>query len=99
MTYQKSQTVSELLTWSHFVELLKIDDPRQGGSPGYRTDEFLSELLSRGDEHGGRHGTDRNRPRCLSGQTGHAVRFAEYHEPAFCQPLPAVPAGSGAAGS
>lgn len=26
-TYQKSQTVSDFLTWSHYVELLKIDDP------------------------------------------------------------------------
>ena len=43
LTYQKSQTVSELLTWSHFIELLKIDDLWQGGSPGYRADEFLSD--------------------------------------------------------
>ena len=91
--------MSELLTWSHFVELLKIDDPWQGGSPEYRADEFLSVLLPRRDEHGGRHGTDRNCPRGLSGQTGHAVRPTEYHEPAFCQPLPAVPAGPGTAGS
>ena len=27
LTYPKVQTVSELLTWSHYVELLKIDDP------------------------------------------------------------------------
>ena len=27
LTYQKVQTVSELLTWSHYVELLKIEDP------------------------------------------------------------------------
>lgn len=27
LTYQKSQTVSDFLTWSHYVELLKIDDP------------------------------------------------------------------------
>ena len=27
LTYQKVQTLSELLTWSHYVELLKIDDP------------------------------------------------------------------------
>ncbi|MBQ9259167.1 MAG: DUF1016 family protein [Neisseriaceae bacterium] len=27
MTYPKVQTLSKLLSWSHFVELLKIDDP------------------------------------------------------------------------
>lgn len=27
LTYPKSQTLSDLLTWSHYVELLKIDDP------------------------------------------------------------------------
>ena len=27
ITYQKSQTLSDFLTWSHYVELLKIDDP------------------------------------------------------------------------
>ena len=27
LTYPKVQTVSELLTWSHYVELLKIGDP------------------------------------------------------------------------
>ena len=27
MTYPKVQTVSELLSWSHYIELLKIDDP------------------------------------------------------------------------
>ena len=27
LTYPKVQTVSALLTWSHYVELLKIDDP------------------------------------------------------------------------
>ena len=27
IAYQKSQTVSDFLTWSHYVELLKIDDP------------------------------------------------------------------------
>ena len=27
LTYQKSQTLSDFLTWSHYVELLKIDDP------------------------------------------------------------------------
>ena len=27
ITYPKSQTVSDFLTWSHYVELLKIDDP------------------------------------------------------------------------
>jgi len=27
LIYQKSQTVSDFLTWSHYVELLKIDDP------------------------------------------------------------------------
>ena len=27
LVYQKSQTVSDFLTWSHYVELLKIDDP------------------------------------------------------------------------
>ena len=29
LTYPKVQTVSELLTWSHYVELLKIDDPME----------------------------------------------------------------------
>ena len=27
LTYQKVQTLSELLTWSHYVELLKLEDP------------------------------------------------------------------------
>ena len=27
LTYQKSQTLSDFLTWSHYIELLKIDDP------------------------------------------------------------------------
>ena len=27
LTYPKSQTPSDFLTWSHYVELLKIDDP------------------------------------------------------------------------
>lgn len=27
LTYQKSQTVSDFLTWSHYIELLKIEDP------------------------------------------------------------------------
>ena len=27
LTYPKSQTLSDFLTWSHYVELLKIDDP------------------------------------------------------------------------
>lgn len=27
LTYQKSQTLSDQLSWSHYVELLKIDDP------------------------------------------------------------------------
>lgn len=27
LTYPKVQTLSELLTWSHYVELLKIEDP------------------------------------------------------------------------
>ena len=27
LTYQKVQTLSELLSWSHYVELLKIEDP------------------------------------------------------------------------
>ncbi len=27
LTYPKVQTLSELLTWSHYVELLKVDDP------------------------------------------------------------------------
>ncbi len=27
MSYPKVKTLSELLTWSHYVELLKIDDP------------------------------------------------------------------------
>lgn len=27
LTYSKVQTVSELLSWSHYIELLKIDDP------------------------------------------------------------------------
>ena len=27
ITYPKVQTLSELLTWSHYIELLKIDDP------------------------------------------------------------------------
>ncbi|MBR5941070.1 MAG: hypothetical protein IKZ88_07400 [Neisseriaceae bacterium] len=27
MSYPKVQTVSKLLSWSHFVELLKLDDP------------------------------------------------------------------------
>lgn len=27
LTYAKVQTVSELLSWSHYIELLKIDDP------------------------------------------------------------------------
>ena len=29
LTYPKVQTVSELLSWSHYVELLKIDDPME----------------------------------------------------------------------
>ena len=27
LTYPKSQTLSDFLTWSHYIELLKIDDP------------------------------------------------------------------------
>jgi len=27
LTYQKSQTLSDFLTWSYYIELLKIDDP------------------------------------------------------------------------
>lgn len=27
ISYPKSQTLSDFLTWSHYVELLKIDDP------------------------------------------------------------------------
>ena len=27
ITYPKVKTLSELLTWSHYIELLKIDDP------------------------------------------------------------------------
>lgn len=27
LTYPKSQTLSDQLTWSHYVELLKVDDP------------------------------------------------------------------------
>lgn len=27
LTYPKSQTLSDFLSWSHYVELLKIDDP------------------------------------------------------------------------
>ena len=27
LTYPKVQTVSELLSWSHYIELLKIEDP------------------------------------------------------------------------
>ena len=27
LTYPKSQTLSDFLTWSHYVELLRIDDP------------------------------------------------------------------------
>ena len=29
LTYQKSQTLSDFLTWSHYIELLKIDDPME----------------------------------------------------------------------
>ena len=29
LSYPKVQTVSELLSWSHYVELLKIDDPME----------------------------------------------------------------------
>ena len=29
ITYPKSQTLSDFLTWSHYVELLKIDDPME----------------------------------------------------------------------
>ena len=27
LSYQKSQTLSNFLSWSHYIELLKIDDP------------------------------------------------------------------------
>ena len=27
LTYPKSQTLSDFLSWSHYIELLKIDDP------------------------------------------------------------------------
>ena len=52
LTYQKVQTLSELLSWSHYVELLKIDDPLERSF-------YENECTSGGNEHTRRHGAYR----------------------------------------
>ena len=41
MTYPKVQTLSKLLSWSHFVELLKIDDPLERSFYKNRTKSLI----------------------------------------------------------